>query len=76
MYDDSKLLQRMEDLRMGVALIAGHLGHTGFGDSVGMAVRLRMSHDELILIRTHVTNVAYGVVAIAIATVASVWHHW
>lgn len=75
MDDDSKLL--VEDLRTQLGQILGHIGGPpGFGDPVGMAVRLKMSHDELQLIRTSVQRIGLGVLVIAVAVVASVWHHW
>jgi hypothetical protein len=74
--DDSKLLQHVEDLRKGVGTILGHLGPPGFGDSAGMAVRLKLSHEELKLIRISVQRIGLGVFVIVVAVVASVWHHW
>jgi prepilin signal peptidase PulO-like enzyme (type II secretory pathway) len=39
-------------------------------------VRLKLSHEELMLIRSSVQRIVFGVFVIAAAVVASVWHHW
>jgi hypothetical protein len=70
MDEDSRLIET-------VGQILGHVGGPpGFADSVGFGTRLRMSHDELILIRTSAQRIGFGVFVIAVAVVASVWHHW
>ena len=78
MDDDSRLRERIETMCTALGMIVGQLtGPPGFTtDAVGMAVRLKLNHDELMLIRTSVQRIGIGIFAIAIATVASVWHHW
>ena len=76
MDDSERLSLFRERIESSLWMIAGHLGLPGFGDSAGMAIRLKLTHDELMLIRSSVQRIGFGVFVIALAVVASVWHHW
>jgi hypothetical protein len=77
--DDPQLREQMELVRKAIGEIIGQLtgrAENTAADGVGLDLRLKWSHNELKQIRTHVSGIAFGVLVITIATVASVWHHW
>ena len=79
MSDDSLLREQVELVRNAVwevvGQLAGRAGNTS-ADGIGLDLRLKWSYEELKKIRSHVSGMAFGMLVIAIATVASVWHHW
>ena len=77
--DDSQLLERVKEVGGVVWSVLGQLTGTGgltSPDEAGMVLRLKWSHDELKLVRSSVQGIAMGVFVIAVATLASVRHHW
>jgi len=75
----SQLLERVKEVGTAVWSVLSQLtGTAGLTspDASGMVLRLKWSYDELKLIRSSVQGIAMGVLVIAVATVASVWHHW
>ena len=77
--DDPQLREQVELMRKGVWEVISQLtgrAENMAADGVGLDLRLKWSHNELKQIRSSVQSIAWGVLVIAVAVVASVWHHW
>jgi hypothetical protein len=68
----------LDDIRRSVRTTAAVLTSEGDEDAeeAGVDQKLSWIHDELQSIRGRVENIWLSVLAIAVATVGSVWHHW
>jgi RNA-splicing ligase RtcB len=77
--DGPQLREQVELVRKavweGIGQLTGRAENT-VADGVGLDLRLKWSHNELKQIRSSVQSIASGVLVIAVAVVASVWHHW